>query len=456
MKQYQERHALRAGTYDLRKKDAVAQRLPALVEHTQKATPVHHGLNLKPTGNGLSDSLLQMQRRLGNAYVQRYMQRMLSVGVLPTRALQTRVGVGPWRALGAHVRVQRQPAPAGQLAVDWRIGAHAFNLILQREFPVVDNSWYSGTRSDLPAGGAVRADLAAGRAGRVLFALSPDFAPAGRSAAETANDPTRIAAVRAEVTRVFDWRLGQGLLTAEDIGAAFVSERLRAMAPLALRALRARPTIEPAAQAELDRILAITTQLPPTARFDTTGAASLTINGVSVRILPDTRGGTQNETSFRVVPSQLQTPGFSTLNGRVTAINGPLPAAPMVEIFTNYASQGSGAAGDPLTATSAYGRGTTAGDSAAGTTSLRFHESRHGEDFLQFIASHPFPTYGGRVGMTVAQFNQAGGSFLAAFAAWSRNMGRASLCATDCVGSPDIDAFEHNVGANMRCTTCHP
>jgi hypothetical protein len=35
-------------------------------------------------------------------------------------------------------------------------------------------------------------------------------------------------------------------------------------------------------------------------------------------------------------------------------------------------------------------------------------------------------------------------------------MGRATLCATDCVGSPDIDTFEHNVSADMKCATCHP
>lgn len=423
--------------------------------------------------NGRGASLLQMQRHLGNRYVQRYVQ-----GVLATRGAaehSKRIGtVGlkrplPSRALAGGSRVpqtraadvQRQSVPGTQAqaqapAADWRIGAHAFNLILQRDFAVANNSWYSGTRSDLPPGGAVRADLATGRAGRVQFALSPDFAPAGRSAAETAIDPARVAAVRVEVIRLFDWRLAQGLLTAEDITAPFVSARLRAMAPLALRALRARPTIDPGAQAELDRILAITTQLPATAQFDATGAASLTINGINVRILPDTRQGTRNETSFRFVPAQLQTPGFSHRGGRVTAITGPVPTAPTVEIFTSYASQGAQASADPLTAISAYGRGTTAGDTAGGTTSLRFHESRHGEDFLQYITSHPFPTYTGRVGMTVSQFTQAGATFLAAFANWSRDMGRASVCATDCVGSPNIDVFEHNVGAHMKCTTCHP
>lgn len=338
----------------------------------------------------------------------------------------------------------------------WAAVAKAFNLILQREFPLVSSSWFAGTRSDLPPGGAVRADLTTGRNGQVIFALSPDFVPAGQKAADTAIDPTRIAAVRAEVIRVLDWRLGQGILTAKDITAPFVTEHLRRMAPLALRALRAKPVVEPAAQAELDRILAITTQLPQSVHFNAARAAELTVKGIRVRILPDTHGGTKNETSFRFVPDRLMTPGFHETRGVVTAITGPIPAAPVVEIFTNYAAEGTGAASDPLTATSGYGRGATASDKASGDTSLRFHESRHGEDFLRYLASHPFPAFTGSVGMTVPAFRRASAAFLAGFKSWSTEMGRLSLCATDCVGSPDIDTFERNVGAHMKCTTCRP
>jgi Domain of unknown function (DUF4157) len=361
----------------------------------------------------------------------------------------------------ARVTIQRQPSPAtaqsgATPAPDWRVAARAFNLILQREFPLVSSAWYLGTRSDLPPGGGVRADLKTGRNGSVEFALSPDFAPAGRSAVDAASDPALIAAVRTEVMRVLDWRLAQGILTAHDVAAPFISAYLRAMSPLALRALRARPTVEPAAAAELDRILAITTQLPAAAQFTPTGAAALTINGTSVRILPDVRAGTENKTEFRLNPNRQTTPAFRHSGGRVTQIDGALPTPPVVEIFTSYAAQGPQAALDPLTAPSGYGRGTTAADVAAGTTSLRFHESRHGEDFLRFIAGRPYPRYTGRAGMTVQEFKRAGSSYLAAVAAWAHEMGRASLCATDCVGSPDIDTFGGNTGAAMKCSSCRP
>jgi hypothetical protein len=229
-------------------------------------------------------------------------------------------GMAPRTAHAGSVQRQPDPGTAGTQrqpdagtagpSPDGGTGTKAFNLILQHEFPVVSSSWFAGTTITLPAGGGVRADLKTGRNGQVLFDLSPDFAPAGQGAAATAADLGRIAAVRAEVIRVLEWRLGQGILTAQDVKASFVTDHLRAMAPLALRALRAKPAVQPDALAELDRILAISTQVPPGAQFNAQGAAELTVNGLHVRILPDTSGGDENITKSRFVPDQLETPGF--------------------------------------------------------------------------------------------------------------------------------------------------
>jgi hypothetical protein len=152
----------------------------------------------------------------------------------------------------------------------------------------------------------------------------------------------------------------------------------------------------------------------PGEQFTAAGTAELTVNGTPVRFLPDTRGGTKNEAKFRFVPDHLTTPGFTTAKGCCETITGPIPTAPVVEIFTNYADEGSGAAADPLTATSSYGRGTTASDKASHDTSLRFHESRHGEDILRYLAKHPFPTFTGRVNMTLRAFKTARSTFLTA------------------------------------------
>jgi hypothetical protein len=42
---------------------------------------------------------------------------------------------------------------------------------------------------------------------------------------------------------------------------------------------------------------------------------------------------------------------------------------------------------------SAYGRGTTAADKAAGNTTLGFHESCHRQDYIEYLEEHPLPTY---------------------------------------------------------------
>lgn len=42
-------------------------------------------------------------------------------------------------------------------------------------------------------------------------------------------------------------------------------------------------------------------------------------------------------------------------------------------------------------ATSVYGRGTTEDDQEAGNTSLRFHEGSHGQDYINYVNTNPFP-----------------------------------------------------------------
>lgn len=58
-----------------------------------------------------------------------------------------------------------------------------------------------------------------------------------------------------------------------------------------------------------------------------------------------------------------------------------------IKIRTTYASKAQ--SWQP----SAYGRGTTAADKAAGDTTLGFHESCHRQDFIAYIGEHPMPTY---------------------------------------------------------------
>lgn len=83
---------------------------------------------------------------------------------------------------------------------------------------------------------------------------------------------------------------------------------------------------------------------------------------------------------------------------------------------------------------SAYGRGTTTDDESAGNTSLGFHESCHRDDLLEYLKTYPLPTYKGKVGQTVAEFNGANQTFAREFAAYFDKMRKFSDNRTDEVG----------------------
>jgi hypothetical protein len=352
-------------------------------------------------------------------------------------------------------RTQRQPrgaATTARAANAQIIAERAFNMVMNQWFPGPTRGWYSGCRIS-PTVATVEADIATGRDGYAMFSVGVGFAADVLPATLAA----RVPDVRRELARVLAWRLGLGILTAADLGIPLVNETLRAMRPADLRALRTRDRVEQPARDEIDRILGITTVIPAAAQIGGDGSASVTVGGISVRLLPDRRAGTQNDTSFRLVPDAVQTPAVSLdRRGRVSSINGPMPTIPSVEIQTTYAQSGRAASADPITAVSGYGRGKTPEDRAAGNTSLRFHESRHGADFLAFIAANPYRPFAGRVGMTRREWNAEVRAFLAAHRAWARNMGQFSLCATDCVGDVTIDDFHSGErGYRLQCTGCN-
>lgn len=58
-------------------------------------------------------------------------------------------------------------------------------------------------------------------------------------------------------------------------------------------------------------------------------------------------------------------------------------------------------------ATSKYGRGTTAEDIKLGTTSLKFHEGRHGQDVQDYIAKNALPALSLILPATKAEFDEA-------------------------------------------------
>jgi hypothetical protein len=189
----------------------------------------------------------------------------------------------------------------------------------------------------------------------------------------------------------------------------------------------------------------ITSPVPFAATVSARGSASVSIGGVDATFLPDRRSRSRRmrnraETNFRFAPMPIRA---RTGRGRVTSFTGPGRAH--VTIRTTYGP------GARRTTPSAYGRGTTAADIAAGDTSLGFHEGRHGVDYVNFLENNAFPTFTGKVGMTTAEFRAAMAAFRTAVRDYRVRMAQRSLLNTDCVGTT-IDA--HNASRGRITTRC--
>jgi hypothetical protein len=151
----------------------------------------------------------------------------------------------------------------------------------------------------------------------------------------------------------------------------------------------------------------------------------------------ETEGGITDELGNRVLDadnkqSSVSFPsydlGFQKGTKVVTALRGKFQMIFTYVIQTQYGPKAS--ASQP----SAYGRGTTTADEAAGDTSLGFHESCHRADLLEYLQKQPLPTYRGKVGMKEAEFNGANRSFAREFAEYFVKMRKFSDDRTDEVG----------------------
>lgn len=138
--------------------------------------------------------------------------------------------------------------------------------------------------------------------------------------------------------------------------------------------------------------------------------------------IPDGKGGN----------NLFTTPGYQCQikNGRkiIQKLNGPVVIKGTVRIQTVY-----GPNADPAH-DSAYGRGTSVDDEKNGDTSLGFHESCHRDDYISYLKTKPLPKFGGRIGMTEREYNQAAADFQKALQKYFEEMDRVSDARTDEVG----------------------
>lgn len=156
------------------------------------------------------------------------------------------------------------------------------------------------------------------------------------------------------------------------------------------------------------------------------GSAFLKVANVEVKVLPDTVSknpkmkGAHTDFTLRI---RRPKPTFD--KGKLVGLDTP---AIMITIQTTY-----GPKVDPA-GISAYGKGTTAEDQQAGTTSLRYHEGSHGLDYIQYIKENP-PSLHTSIGMSRGEYQTALSEFNQLMKNYAKNMNNFSKQRTDCVGS---------------------
>lgn len=240
-------------------------------------------------------------------------------------------------------------------------------------------------------------------------------------------------------------------LEVSDFQNAETTNRLSGLSASDLRDYRAASD-DPAVQAEIDKLLTlakITTPVLERTRLQdlsatTGGGLAVDFHGYRVTILPDRVNPALGDHAHTSLGMSAPTPGGTVdSSGTVVSVD-PTPRIP-VTIQTEYPS-GTAAAG-----ASGYGRGTTLPDKASGNTSLRFHESRHGLDFFDFLASNPPPVFGGHAGMSRTEFDRAIADYRHSVDDLGKRAAEFSVRNSDCPGTPIPPA---GIPAGISATIC--
>jgi len=172
-----------------------------------------------------------------------------------------------------------------------------------------------------------------------------------------------------------------------------------------------------------------------------TGRVDYTVNGVSIRILPDTTNSKLKQDSAKTTghltySAPNATPHTKAGVKRIKRVHAF--SQPVLTIQTAYGP------GATAPGTSKYGRGTTDEDKAGAkelprSKTLGFHEGAHALAMLEFVTATPPPTFGGRVGMTVKQYKTAQQAYITAASSYAKAILAHSEAVVDCVGPTTID-----------------
>ena len=175
----------------------------------------------------------------------------------------------------------------------------------------------------------------------------------------------------------------------------------------------------------------ITAPIPRQAVVNKQGQATFTINGIAVIAEPDRNTADEAqrnraETKFGLVLDQEAGGQYDERTNTISSVTQPQIHATVFTIF--------GPGYDPRRSAT-YGRGTTAEDRRAKNTNLGFHESRHGEDWFQFLQQNAAPIFGGKAGISLDDFQKAREQYHNEINAYNTRAQEFSQRRTDCVGT---------------------
>ncbi|MEP7012878.1 MAG: DUF4157 domain-containing protein [Acidobacteriota bacterium] len=219
------------------------------------------------------------------------------------------------------------------------------------------------------------------------------------------------------------------LLTPADFSDSKLVERLQALSESDLSDYQ-KSAPDPKVKEQITKLIRlkkITTPLGLDVEVGQDGSAKLDIKGAEVTFLPDTRSAAVQEEGGRtgVVSLKTDTPGGTLNKGVVTSVD-PVPKV-RITLQTSY--NPTALPENP----SKYGRGTVPGDPQ---TDLRYHEGRHGVDFLFFLRTYDLPAFQGKVGDTEQQFQGAQKKYQDDMKAYFTRAVEFSVRNTDCPGKP--------------------
>jgi len=238
-------------------------------------------------------------------------------------------------------------------------------------------------------------------------------------------------------------------LTKADFLNNSLIERLKSLSPGKLEDYQnnARDPDVKAAILKIQHLQKITTPIDFSVNFDKVGVASFELSGADIIVKPDVvssdrQMGKNAHTSIVVGASETK-PIMSPDGATVVSFTGGKTEIKMQTVYGPDVV---------LTSPSGYGRGTTSADKTSGNTSIKFHESQHGKDILNFIANNPPPTFKGKAGMSAADFVAAENTYQQELIDYHEKVFQFSIKQTDCVGTPIPSSGLREVG--LPATFC--